>query len=81
MSAQTEAMKHTKVCPECGGTEIYKADVNAMAPSLRLLPDIGGFWSNNPQFDAFVCAKCGYYQLFVGEEWLPEIRTKWERHE
>ena len=76
-------MKLTKNCPECGGTEIYKqwADASGSEPYIfNLLPLVGKFLSI-ASFEVFVCGDCGFYRMFVEEDWMPQIREKWSRHE
>lgn len=75
-------MKHTKKCPECGGTDIYKAEVTGQSTDAAgpdLLPYLGGFL-NRPKFELYVCGTCGYCSWFVGENWRYEVAQKWERH-
>jgi hypothetical protein len=74
-------MKHSKKCPECGGTEIYTQRLIGSSASNAFLYKADRSLFDFPKFDAFCCANCGCYQLFVGEEWLPEISEKWSRHE
>jgi predicted nucleic-acid-binding Zn-ribbon protein len=74
-------MKHSKKCPECGGTEIWHSTVGAAGQGINLLPKTGRAIFDLPQFDAFVCGDCGFYQLFVGDKWLSEVTLKWELYQ
>jgi hypothetical protein len=74
-------MKHTKQCPECGGTEIFTRNVSAQASDSQgpdLLPYLGGAF-NRPQFDIFICGHCGCCRWFVGENWLEDVKAHYER--
>ena len=82
MLAPTATLKHTRQCPECGGTEIYTKRIDGNGGrGPMLLANLQRSLLDRPKFDAFICAGCGYYQLFVGEEWLEKgLRSKWQRH-
>lgn len=51
-------MEAKKVCPDCGGTEIYKAklDINTKLYPVDALLKI----MNGSEVTAEVCGKCGY---------------------
>ncbi len=75
-------MKRTKRCSECGGSEIYRAEVDAgggNAPDM--LPGAHAWWRSG-KFEVYVCGSCGYYQFFVPEEFLSKIKQeeKFERY-
>jgi predicted nucleic-acid-binding Zn-ribbon protein len=73
------AMKTTKQCSECGGTDIYTAETNAVAQGINLLPKFGTFWGI-ATIEIYICAKCGHHQMFVPEKYLAEVQEKYERY-
>jgi hypothetical protein len=75
-------MKRTKKCAECGGTEIYRADVGAgggYAPDM--LPGAHDWWRSGT-LEVYVCGSCGHYQFFVPEDYLNRVKQskKFRRH-
>lgn len=67
-------MKRTRKCSECGGSEIYKAEISAgggYAPDM--LPGAHAWWRAG-KLEAYVCGSCGHYQFFVSEEHLAKVK-------
>ena len=75
-------MKRTKKCSECGGGEIYRAEIAAgggYAPDM--LPGAHAWWRAG-KMEVYVCGSCGHYQFFVPEEYLSKVKQgkKFERY-
>ncbi len=67
-------MKHSGKCGECGSSDIRTTVVYAgggHAPDL--LPGTHPWWKSG-QLEVYVCCTCGYFQYFVPESALPEVR-------
>ena len=65
-------MREANTCPECGTQEIYVTQANARGEAINLLPHIGGFFSS-VKFDVYICGHCGYYRLFLPQEYLGDV--------
>ena len=65
-------------CPECGSQEIHVTQAGARGEQINLLPKVGGFF-DVVKFDAYICADCGYYRLFVPSDYLADVASKLPR--
>jgi hypothetical protein len=71
-------MKRNGKCNECGGSDIRMTEVPAgggHAPDL--LPGTHPWWKSG-RLEVYVCCSCGFFQYFVPEEALPEVRESKE---
>lgn len=67
-------MKHSGKCKECGSSDIRTTLVSAgggHAPDL--MPGAHPWWKSG-QLEVYVCCACGYFQYFVPENALQEVR-------
>jgi hypothetical protein len=67
-------VKRTKRCNECGATDIRTATTTAgggHAPDF--LPGAHPWWRSG-RLEIYVCCACGYFQFFVPEDELQEVR-------
>ena len=74
-------MKYKKVCPECGGTEIFAKTVGAVGGhGPDLLPDIGiEYLFKGKYFELYICGNCGYTQFFVPRKQLESVKEHYQR--
>jgi ribosomal protein S27AE len=76
---ECKVMKYKKVCPECGGTEIFMKAVDASSGhGPDLLPGIGGIFFDRKYFELFICGNCGYIQFFVPQKFLDHVKESYE---
>ena len=54
-------MKHTGICPKCGGTEILRIDGHSVIGGV-----IPAGWTG-AKVDRYLCCSCGY-----SEEWIDQ---------
>jgi Zn ribbon nucleic-acid-binding protein len=78
-SVKMKNMKLKKVCPECGGTEIYTKRLFTAGHLAGLTQKLGSIWSG-AQLDAYACVKCGYYQLHIPDEYLQQMKENWDKY-
>ena len=68
-------MRNTK-CPECGGIEIFKREVDSVGGyGPDLLPGVGRIFKRG-KYELRVCGSCGFTRWFVPERFLKDIREK-----
>lgn len=64
------------ICPECGGMEFYKREVNSSGGyGPDLLPGTGSLLKHG-KFEIHVCGKCGFTKWFVAERFLKDIKDR-----
>jgi predicted nucleic-acid-binding Zn-ribbon protein len=64
-------------CRNCGSTERYSKEVNAVGGyGPNLLPI--GFWSG-AKFEIQVCGTCGLVEWFVPKRFLAKVKERLER--
>jgi predicted nucleic-acid-binding Zn-ribbon protein len=68
-------MKRSGICPECGSLEIHVTQVYSVQSGMILLPKISSIF-NRVLFDVYICGNCGYYRLFVPEDYLADVVEK-----
>uniref|UniRef100_UPI00344E2ACF zinc ribbon domain-containing protein n=1 Tax=Sphingomonas sp. TaxID=28214 RepID=UPI00344E2ACF len=68
-------MKRNGICPECGSHEVHVTQVYSRQSGMELLPKISGVF-NRVRFDVLICGSCGYYRLFVPEDYLVDVIEK-----
>jgi hypothetical protein len=67
-------MKRTHQCSACSGKDIYMTETPAgggYAPDL--LPGAHPWWRSG-RLEVYVCGTCGYFQYYVPEGALAEVR-------
>ncbi|HSG27784.1 MAG TPA: hypothetical protein VLA34_04830 [Candidatus Krumholzibacterium sp.] len=68
-------------CPNCGGSEFYKREVDSAGGyGPTLLPGAGAFMKS-AKFEINVCGNCGFVRWFVARRFLERLKSggKWER--
>jgi len=65
-------MKSDK-CPKCGATEVY-TNINVSPKPIIPISTMG-----KAKIVHYVCAECGYTEMYFAEEYLGKIKQKWEK--
>lgn len=64
-------------CPKCGSNEVYTKH-NGFQGHFTIV--VGFANVKTPQFDDYVCLKCGYYESYISNlNDLQEIASKWTK--
>ncbi|MBN1896444.1 MAG: hypothetical protein JW789_01820 [Candidatus Aenigmarchaeota archaeon] len=68
-------MKKTGKCPKCSCPELFHAGkIHTWAGEGLSLN--GGIVSSGHQFEAYVCTKCGYTEIYMPEKRLSFVKEK-----
>ena len=68
-------MKNSKTCPKCGSSHILRVEDGADSTGISLYL---GFLSRTP-VARYVCTGCGYAESWVDQQFLPELKERYEK--
>lgn len=66
-------MKHSKTCPKCHGSEIYRVDGHAGAYGSGNNIMIGATIFSAVRVNRYLCGRCGYSEEWIEEEDLHRL--------
>ena len=71
-------MKNGK-CPHCGTTNVYSMPGGLSFGNMDKIYIDGPKLHQPSSYTAYVCATCGYYEVFLSPVFLPEIAKNWTK--
>lgn len=81
-SERRTTMKKNKICPKCGGNEIYLVygDSGAYGSGNNIpLSYVGRAWNNIP-VDRYVCGNCGFSEEWIEYKYLVQLKNSKNAH-
>lgn len=72
-------MKHTGVCPKCGGTEILRIEGSAGAYGAGNNIPMGITVFSYVKVPRYMCCACGYMEEWIDPADIPTLQKKFAR--